>query len=90
MEMTDVDPDDKENELPITPAQCRMARAGVQMSVRELAHLAEVSGITVTRFENGDVTCPVETILGLMMVLEARGARFLSNSAGIGVMIVDH
>ena len=89
-EMPDLGLDDKENELPITPAQCRMARAGVEVSVRELAGLSEASGLTVTRFENGNGSCPAETVLRLKLVLESRGARFLSNPVGLGVMIADH
>ena len=67
---------------PISPAQCRMARAGVVMSVRELARLADVSGLTVTRFENGNADCPSEIVLRFRRILESRGARFLPGPGG--------
>ncbi|QKV17240.1 transcriptional regulator [Oricola thermophila] len=70
---------------PITPAQCRMARAGVVMSVRELARLAEVSGLAVTRFENGNTDCPTEIVHRFKQVLEARGARFLPGGDGVKI-----
>ena len=35
----------------MTSAQCRMARAAIEMGVRELAEAAKVSTNTVTRFE---------------------------------------
>ena len=38
----------------MTPAQCRMARAAIEMGVRELAEAAKVSTNTVTRFERGE------------------------------------
>jgi len=74
-----------EDGLPISPAQCRMARAGLVMSVRELARLAGVSGLTVTRFENGNVCCPLELVARFRRVLEAKGARFLSGEDGVKI-----
>ena len=68
----------------ISPAQCRMARAGIVMSVRDLARLADVSGLAVTRFENGNTDCP-EIIV--RRILESRGARFVSGPKGEGVKI---
>lgn len=73
----------------ISPVQCRMARAGLVMSVRELARLAEVSGLTVTRFENGNEACPAEMVLRFRRILESRGARFVPKPGGDGVLIGD-
>lgn len=38
----------------ITPEQCRMARAALEMSVRHLAAMAIVSKTTVVHFEKGE------------------------------------
>lgn len=72
---------------PITPAQCRMARAGIVMSVRDLARLADVSGLAVTRFENGNTDCPEIIVRRFRRILESRGARFVSGPKGEGVKI---
>ena len=72
---------------PITPAQCRMARAGVVMSVRDLARLADVSGLSVTRFENGNTDCPEIIVRRFRRILESRGARFVSGPKDEGVKI---
>jgi len=37
----------------ITPSQCRMARAALQIGVRDLAEASGISAITITRFETG-------------------------------------
>lgn len=71
----------------ITPAQCRMARAGIVMSVRDLARLADVSGLAVTRFENGNTDCPDIIVRRFRRILESRGARFVSGPRGEGVKI---
>ncbi|TRL21723.1 helix-turn-helix transcriptional regulator, partial [Methylosinus sporium] len=42
----------------MTPVQCRMARAALNLGVIELADLAEVSTNTVTRFERGEQVKP--------------------------------
>lgn len=79
--------DDKRNRR-ISPSQCRMARAGLSLSVRDLARLAQVSGLTVTRFENGSVSCPDEAIDALRRTLESGGAEFIDeNGGGPGVRI---
>ena len=80
---------DEADEPPITPVQCRMARAGIAMSVRELARLAEVSGLTVTRFENGNMDCSADIVGRFKYVLEKRGARFLSDGDRVGVMTLE-
>ena len=77
-----------EDEL-ITPAQCRMARAGIVMSVRELARLADVSGLEVTRFENGNEGALPEIVRRFRLILESRGVRFLDGSEGGGVEITE-
>ena len=38
----------------LTPEQCKMARAGTGMGIKELAEAAEVSPNTVVRLERGE------------------------------------
>jgi transcriptional regulator with XRE-family HTH domain len=59
----------------MTPAQCRMARAAVEMGVRELAEAAKVSTNTVTRFERGE-PLRERTVDALRAALEAAGVEF--------------
>ena len=76
-----------EDDALITPAQCRMARAGIVMSVRELARLADVSGLEVTRFENGNAGTLSAVVRRFRIILESRGVRFLDGADGGGVEI---
>lgn len=56
--------------------QCRMARVGLGLTVRQLAALAQCSNETVGRFELGETLKP-RTIADLRRTLEAAGAIFL-------------
>ena len=62
-------------ELPITPSQCRAARATLHIGLRELATLARLSAMTISRFENGHATVTVEAVLAIRNALELAGAR---------------
>ena len=42
----------------MTPQQCRMARVGLGLGVRELAELADVSTNTISRLERGESLYP--------------------------------
>jgi transcriptional regulator with XRE-family HTH domain len=55
--------------------QCRMARAALELGVRELAELAGVSPDTVSRFERGELPRG-KTVEVLQAALEARGIEF--------------
>lgn len=55
--------------------QCRMARAALDLGVRELAELAGVSPDTVSRFERGELIRG-KTVELLQAALEARGMEF--------------
>ena len=59
----------------VTATQFRMARAGLKLSVDELASLSLVSKSTITRFENGGEITPVMK-QALIMALEKSGAAF--------------
>jgi transcriptional regulator with XRE-family HTH domain len=72
----------------ISPAQCRMARAALAIGVRELAGLAGVSAMTVTRFENGHSQGYPDTHEKLRRALEAAGVIFVEeNGEGPGVRL---
>ena len=71
----------------LTPAQCRMGRAALQLGVRELAASAQVSTETVTRFEKGEALRP-RTIAAIQSALEEAGVIFVpENGGGPGVRL---
>jgi transcriptional regulator with XRE-family HTH domain len=71
----------------MTPEQCRMARAGLDMGVRELAAATGVSTNTITRFERGE-QLKLATIGRLRAALEAAGIEFIpENGGGPGLRI---
>jgi predicted transcriptional regulator len=68
-------------------AQCRMARAALQIGVRELAASAKVAPSTITRLEAGDDLKP-RTIEAVRAALEAAGVQFIAeNGGGPGVRL---
>ncbi len=72
--------------MKISPAQCRMARAALQIGVRELAEMSGVSAMTITRFENGHSKGYPDTWGRLGQALEAAGLEFIpENGGGAGV-----
>jgi len=71
----------------LTPEQCRMARAALQLGVRELAARAKVSPNTVTRIERGERT-NASTIAVVRAAFEAAGVEFIdANGGGPGVRL---
>lgn len=72
----------------MTPAQSRMARAGIGWGVRELAAKAQVSGATIVDFETGKRTPHPRTLAALRAALEAAGVEFIAeNGGGAGVRL---
>lgn len=68
-------------------AQCRMARAALQIGVRELADAAKVSPSTITRLEAGD-ELRERTIDAVRAALESAGVEFIDeNGGGPGVRL---
>src|SRR5215208_6303538 len=61
--------------------QCRMARAALQLGVRELAALAQVSTATITKLERGEALLP-RTAEAVQRALEALGVEFIDNPPG--------
>jgi transcriptional regulator with XRE-family HTH domain len=71
----------------ITPAQCRMARAGLGWSETQLAKAIGVSLATVSRFETGKSQTQPATVEALQRVLEAAGVVFLAEGEDLGVKL---
>jgi len=68
----------------ISPAQIRMARAGLGISVKVLAERSSVADSTIHRFESGRGGMQTGTLDRLQSALEAAGAIFLSSDASGG------
>jgi transcriptional regulator with XRE-family HTH domain len=65
-----------------------MARAALEIGVRELATMAGVSAMTVTRFENSKSAGYPDTLQKLRSALEAAGVIFIDeNGQGPGVRL---
>lgn len=67
--------------------QCRMARAALQIGVRDLAEAANVSPTTITKLERGETLYP-RTVESIRTALEAAGVIFIQqNGDGPGVRL---
>ncbi len=75
----------------LTAAQCRIARAALQMDVQHLAERAGVLGMTVLRFENGQTGGQADMVRKLEAALEEAGVVFISadDEFGAGVRFRD-
>jgi transcriptional regulator with XRE-family HTH domain len=66
-----------------------MARAALQLQVRDLAEAAKVSTNTIVRLERGEAL-KERTVDAIRAALEARGARFFDDGAnGVCVTITE-
>lgn len=72
----------------MSPAQCRMARAGLELGVLELAKLANVSTNTIVRFERGE-TLRESTIYRIIAIFEAAGVELIpeDEQSGVGIRL---
>lgn len=68
----------------IVPAQIRMARAALGISVRELAARTGVADSTILRFETNKGGLQAGTRDRLQAELEAQGIVFLAPEGGLG------
>ena len=59
----------------INRVQCRMARAALELSVRDLATMAKVATDTITRLEAGKTLKP-RTVEAIQLALEKAGVEF--------------
>jgi transcriptional regulator with XRE-family HTH domain len=60
----------------MTPAQSRMARAALNIGIRELAKRARVAPSTISRLEAGDTLQP-RTVDAIRQALERAGVQFI-------------
>lgn len=67
-----------------TPEQIRMARAGLGISVRELAEASDVAESTILRFETGKGGMQTGTLARLRSALEAEGVVFIEGDDKLG------
>jgi transcriptional regulator with XRE-family HTH domain len=68
-------------------AQCKMARAALDLGVRDLAKLAMVSPDTIARLERGQ-QLRERTVADVRAALEAAGVVFVAeNGGGAGVRL---
>jgi transcriptional regulator with XRE-family HTH domain len=65
----------------LTAQQCRMARAALNIGVRELAAAADLSPNTIARLERGE-TLHRRTLAHVQGALEAQGVAFLTSEVG--------
>lgn len=69
-------------------AQCKMARAGLGWSARDLADNAQVGYATVARFESGDAISD-ESLGKIDAALKAAGVSLTGGGGRLGVSIPD-
>ncbi len=60
----------------ITGDQLRMARAALRLGVREVAELAQVAPMTISRIENGQSSGQGDTLMKIRRALEEAGVTF--------------
>jgi transcriptional regulator with XRE-family HTH domain len=70
----------------LTRTQCRMARAALEWSLKDLAERSQVNHVTINRFEKGQAESNPSTLAALARALEAAGIEFIAdNGGGAGV-----
>lgn len=70
-------------ESPISPGQCRAARAVVGWSQDDLAAAAGLAGMTVQSFERGARMPHQNNLMAIRNALESKGMRFLEPEEGM-------
>jgi DNA-binding XRE family transcriptional regulator len=70
----------------MTPVQCRMARAGLDWSQRDLGAAAGVSWRTILRFESGESVLPAR-VEKLRHALETHGILFIESGKLAGGVV---
>jgi len=84
----DVNPMATSVDMPITPAQCRGARAMLGIDQATLAELALVHRNTIMGFENGQKVPTRNNLLAVQTALERAGVEFIAeNGGGPGVRL---
>jgi predicted transcriptional regulator len=67
---------------PIIPAQCRAARALIDMDKADLARKAVVSRNVIVDFERGSRTPLANNLAAIKRVLEESGVEFIAENGG--------
>lgn len=74
--------------MPISPAQCRGARAMIGLSQTDLAAQAKVARATLGEFESGRRMPYERTLADIQAALEEAGVEFIDeNGGGAGVRL---
>lgn len=71
----------------VTPAQCRAARAMLELSQKELAQLSGVGHRTLQGFESGERPIGEVYLRAMREILEERGIIFTSEPGSTGVKL---
>ena len=69
--------------MPITPEQCRMARAGLHWSQVELSRRSSVAPATIAAFEKGLRKTYPRTVRDLEVALATAGVEFFNGGASV-------
>ena len=67
--------------VPISPEQCRMARAGLQWSQAQLSIRSGVAPATIAAFEKGMRSPYPRTVRDLETALKSAGVKFVNGGA---------
>ncbi len=65
----------------ISGDQIRMGRAALDISLRDLAKMAKVSALTISRIETGQSGGYAETVRKIQRALETAGVEFIDGDA---------
>ncbi|MGO7271038.1 helix-turn-helix domain-containing protein [Rhizobium ruizarguesonis] len=75
-----------QEEIKMKPEQSRMARAALQLGVRDIAEAAKVSTQTISRLEKGE-ELRERTVEDIKRAYEVAGARFVEDGDWVGAMV---
>jgi transcriptional regulator with XRE-family HTH domain len=67
-------------------AQCRMARAGLSLSIAEVGKGAGVRTMTISKFERGGAVLPA-TVEKLRQWFVTQGVEFINGGKAVGVRV---
>lgn len=70
----------------MNPAQSRMARAGLGLSIVELGERARVRPMTISKFERGGTVVPA-TVERLRQWFVGEGVEFINGGKSLGVRV---
>lgn len=71
----------------MNPQQCRMARAGMALSINDLGKLAGIRVMTISKFERGHQKVLPRTVEALRTWFVAQGVEFINGGATVGARV---